>query len=171
AKPVTKKVKASPTTIHQVVGESLVTSAPLDSAMRRLARGRGVVARRLKTADPTFTHERLVEDINSGKVTAAPPKDIPAGLPSDEAVTSGAGASGPTPAWVSFIKRYLWLLLLVLLVLALIFAISGLWIAVVVCVAVAAGVFAISRRPVVRGDVAPGFTDPSTVPAALAELP
>ena len=171
AKPVTIKVKASPTTIHQVIGESLVTSAPLDSAMRRVVRGRGVVARRLKGADSAFSHDRLIEDINTGKVTAAPPKDIPAGLPSDEAVASGAGASGPTPAWVSFIKRYLWLLLLVLLVLAVIFAFAGLWIVVLACVAAAAGVFAISRRPPVRGDVAPGVSDPSTVPAIFAELP
>lgn len=171
AKPVTRKVKGSPTTIHQLVGDSLVTAAPLDSAMRRLIRPRGIVARRLRSVDPGFAQDRLVEDINTGKVTAAPPKDIPPGLPSDEAVAAGAGANGPTPAWVAFIKRHLWWLLLLLLLLAAVFLMTGLWIGVALCVVLAVAAFAISRRPSVRGDVAPGIANPAGVPAALVEVP
>lgn len=171
AKPVTRKVKGSPTTIHQLVGDSLVSSAPLDSAMRRLLRVRGVVARRLRETDHGFSQDRLVEDINTGKVTAAPPKDIPAGLPSDEAVAAGAGVNGPTPAWIKFIKRHLWWLLLLLLLLAAFFLIAGLWSALVVCVLLAIAVFMVSRRGPVRGDVAAGISDPSSLPGTLAEVP
>jgi len=171
AKPVTRKVKGSPTTIHQLVDDSRVTSAPLDAAMRRLLRPRGVVARRLKSGNPAFSHERLVGDINNGTVTPAPPRDIPAGLPSDEAVAGGAGANGPTPSWVAFIKRYLWWLLLLFLLLALFFLVMGFWIGVVACIALGVAAFVVSRRPPVRGDVAPGISDPSTLPGTLGELP
>ena len=54
--------------------------------------GRGVDRPAAAAADPGFNQDRLVEDINEGKVTAAPPKDIPDGLPSDEDVASGAGS-------------------------------------------------------------------------------
>ena len=169
AKPVTKKVMGSPTTIHHLVGESLVTSAPLDAAMRRLLRGRGVVARRLRAADPGFSQDRLVEDINDGKVTAAPPKDVPAGLPSDEDVANGAGR--PTAGWISFIKRYLWWLLLLLILLVALFFVIGLWVGVLACVALAVGLVIVALRKPVPGDVAPGIRDPGTLPGTLVEVP
>ena len=171
AKPVTRKVKGSPTTIHQVLEDSLVTGAPLDAAMRRLIRPRGIVARRLRAADPVFAQDRLVEDINTGKVTAAPPKDISPTLPSDEAVAAGAGARGPTPAWLALLKRHLWSLLLLLLVLAVVFLVIGVWIGAAVCVVLAVAAYAVSRRPPVRGDVAPGIVNPATLPTALADVP
>ncbi|WP_027155704.1 hypothetical protein [Mesorhizobium sp. WSM2561] len=169
AKQVTKKVMGSPTTIHYLVGASLVTSAPLDSAMRRLLRGRGVVARRLTAADPGFTQDRLVEDINEGKVTAAPPKDIPQGLPSDEDVANGAGR--PTPGWIDFIRRHFWWLLILLLLLAGFLFLIGLWIAALACLVVSISLVIIALRRPGRGDVAPGISDPSTLPGMLAEVP
>lgn len=171
AKPVTRKVMGSPTTISQVVTDSLVTGAPLDSATRRLLRSRGVVARRLRESDPDFSQDRLVEEINDGEVTAAPPKDLPAGLPSDEAVAAGAEDGGVTPVWVRFVKRRIWWLLLFLLVVAVLLLVAGLWALAAVCVALGAVAFAVSRLRPRRGDLAAGLRSPSLLPAALEELP
>jgi len=169
ARPVTKKVKGSPVTIHHLIGESRVSGAPLDAAMRRLLRPRGVVARRLTAADPGFSQDRLVEDINSGRVTAAPPKTMPDGLPSDEAVAAGAG--GPVPRWVALIQRYLvWILLLLLLLALLLFAI-GLWPVAIACLAIAIAIYAVSRRSPGRAAVGPGISDPGILPGVLTDLP
>jgi hypothetical protein len=152
AKPVTKKVMGSPTTIHHLVGESLVTSAPLDAAMRRLLRRRGVVARRLRAADPGFSRDRLVEDINDGKVTAAPPRTSPPGFRRNE---RRQWRRAPPAGWISFIKRYLWWLLLLLLLLVALFFVIGLWVGALACVALAVGLVIIALRKPVPGDVAP----------------
>ncbi|MFD3458313.1 hypothetical protein ACFWVM_01245 [Nocardia fluminea] len=168
AKPVTKKAMASPTTIHHVIAKSRVSSAPLDSAMRRMLRARGPLARRLTASDPDFSQDRLVEDINEGKVTAAPPKDIGAGLPSDESVADNAGR--PTPGWITWIKRHLWWLLL-LVVLAVVMFVVGAWIVALVCLGLALAAVLVARREPKPGDVAAGITDPATLPQTLADVP
>ncbi len=169
ANPVTKKVMGSPTTIHHLVGESRVTSAPIDSAMRRILRSRGALGRRLSAADPGFSHDRLVTDINDGRVTAAPPKDIGAGLPSDESFAAQAGSR--TPGWIAWIKRHLWWLLLLLAALAVVMIVLGLWVVALICAALAVAAFVISRRKPTPGDVAAGIADPATLPDTLGQLP
>jgi hypothetical protein len=171
AKPVTRKVMGSPTTVAQVVTDSLVTSAPFDAATRRLLRSRGVVARRLRAADPEFSQETLVEAINDESVTAAPPKTMPTGLPSDEDVAAGAEAGGSTPGWLAWLKRWLWWVLLVLAVLAVVLAVVGLWPLALVAVAIGLAAYVVSRRGPRRGDLAASLRDPYLVPAALEDLP
>jgi hypothetical protein len=171
AKPVTRKVMGSPTTVSQVVTDSLVTSAPLDAATRRLLRSRGVVARRLRAADPEFSQETMVEAINDESVTAAPPKGMPTGLPSDEGVAAGAEAGGTTPGWLAWLKRWIGLVLLVLIVLAVLLVVLGLWPLALVAVAIGLAAYVVSRRGPLRGDLAASLRDPNLLPGALDDLP
>jgi hypothetical protein len=171
ARPVTRKVKGSPVTIHRLVEDSRVSGAPLNAAMRRLLRPRGAVAQRLRATDPDFSQDRLVDDINAGRVTAAPPKTMPDGLPSDDAVAAAAGSSGAVPRWLGWLQRYLRWILLLLLLLALMLLANGFWPAAIVCVAIAIAVYAASRRGAGRAAVAQGIADPGTLPAALANVP
>ena len=171
ARPVARKVMGSPVTIHRLVEDSLVSGAPLNAAMRRLLRPRGVMAQRLRATDAGFSQDRLVDDINAGRVTAAPPKTMPDGLPSDDAVAAGAGSGGPVPGWLGWLQRYLWWILLLLLLLALLLLANGLWLPAIGCVAIAIAVYAASRRAPGRAAVGPGIADPSTLPGTLAAVP
>jgi hypothetical protein len=169
ARPVTKKVKGSPTTIHHLIGESLLSGAPVDAAMRRLVRPRGVVARRLAAADPAFAQGRLVEDINAGRVSAAPPKKLAAGLPSDQDIADRAQAS--VPPWLAWLARHLWLLMLLLALVALAFLVTGLWPVALAVAALAAAAYVAVRRRTGLLDVASGIADPGALPKILRQLP
>lgn len=169
ARPVTKKVKGSPTTIHHLVGESRVSAAPVDAAMRRMLRPRGVVARRLAAADPAFGHARLVEDINADRVSAAPPKALPTGLPSDQDIAGRARAS--VPPWLAWLARHLWLLMLLLALLALALLVTGLWPVALAVAALAVAAYVAVRRRTGLLDVAAGIADPAGLPKLLRQLP
>lgn len=163
AQAVTKKVMGSPVTIRRLIVDSRVTAAPLDAAARRLIAPRRRIGRRLSAADPQFAQHRLIEDINSGRVTAAPPKKIADNLVDDVDLTEGMTQS--VPAWLRFLDRYLWLFVLILLALALIALVAGLW-PVALGLAVATAVAAVAvRRANRRVRAAAALADP----AALAD--
>jgi hypothetical protein len=84
AKPVLSRIMGSPTTIYQQLQESHLPTAAFSSTFRRLVSpGSNLVKKRLKTRKP-FRFDDLVNELNAGKVTAAPPKIIPAGAPTVE---------------------------------------------------------------------------------------
>jgi hypothetical protein len=174
AKPVTRKVMGSPTTIARVVSDSLVTDAPLDAATRRLLRPRGVVARRIRGADPGFSHDALVEAINSETVTAAPPKDVPDGLPNDGDLADAVD-EGTTPSrWqllLRLLRRWLWWIVAALVVLAIVAALLGLWPVAVLLLALALAAYAVARLVKAGVSVADGLRDPALVVDVLGELP
>lgn len=169
ARPVTKKIKGSPVTIHHLIGESRISGAPVDSAMRRLLRPRGVVARRLVAADAGFTLEWLVENINDGRVTAAPPKTLPAGLPSDTAMASGATTS--VPDWLFLLTRRLRWVIFLLLFLAVVLIAAGLWLLALVAAALAIAAFVAVRRWGGKVAVATGIGEPGTLVSSLPDVP
>jgi hypothetical protein len=74
-----KKVMGSPTTIYHQVQESRLTTAIFSSAFRRIARPGGPVIRKISN-ETKFDYNDLVEQVNEGKITAAPPKEVPAGV-------------------------------------------------------------------------------------------
>lgn len=136
ARPVTKKVKGSPTTLHHLIGESRLASAPLDAAARRLIAPRRPLGRRLREVDSDFSQSRLVEEIDSGRATAAPPKPVPDGLPTEERLSDLAQAE--IPAWLRLLARARWPLLLLLLLLLVALVLAGLWPAALLLALVAA---------------------------------
>jgi hypothetical protein len=129
--PVQARVLGSEVTVHHARQQSLTPAALTSPTMRRISRPRGPLARRL--ALPEGRHAgALLEAVNEGLITAAPPKKAPPGIATVEAVAS-ASADGRTwpPAWLLRLARdapwlrfVLLLLGLVLIVLA--FAAPGL---------------------------------------------
>ncbi len=77
--PVLKRVKGSPSTIHQMLHESRLPEAVFSGAFRRLIRPQGFITKKLAAAG-RMNYSRLVADLNEGKITASPPKETPAGL-------------------------------------------------------------------------------------------
>jgi len=78
--PLLKKVKGSPTTLAYQLGESNLSATAVNGAFRRVIRPRGAYFRRLYRADSSFSHVALVDDLNKGRLSAAPAKPIPADL-------------------------------------------------------------------------------------------
>jgi hypothetical protein len=169
ARPVTRKVMGSPVTIHHQIAQGTIANAPLDAAMRRLVRPRGALARRLGAGDPGFNQGRLVEEVSAGRLTAAPPKTLPQGLPADEALANAARRA--VPVWLAFLVRYLLWILLLLAIAAALLLFAGLWPLALVAAAAGIGALLAARRAEGQLDLAAGFSDPDRLGQALSDVP
>ena len=139
--PVLKKVKGSPTTLFHQLTTSLVSPAALNSAMRRMIRPRGSYGKRLRAANSSFNHGALVQDLNSGRISAAPPKQVSDSVITDERIAEQL-PNAHEPAWLQWILTHRLLLLILLLLLAVVIAIAGAWwLALIVAAAAVFGYF------------------------------
>jgi len=102
--PVLKKVKGSPATLYAMLRESRIPAAVFSGAFRRMARPNGAVIRRL-TFNSRFDYPQLVTKIGEGKVTASPPKGIPAGLFTTQDIAD-AVMPGHLHAWLAWVSKY-----------------------------------------------------------------
>jgi hypothetical protein len=59
--PILKKVKGSPTTLHYQMQQSNIQTAAVSASFRRLIRPRGAYYEKLKNADTTFSHVKLLQ--------------------------------------------------------------------------------------------------------------
>ena len=159
--PVLKKVKGSPTTLFHQLANSHVPPAAMNSAMRRMIRPRGAYGRRLRQANGAFTHANLVEDLNNGRITAAPPKQVPDSVITDERIAEQLPGAHEAP-WLQWVLTHRLLLLIIVLVLALVLLFTGAWLlAFVVAAAGVAGYFATAERA--RGlHAAKSLADPTS---------
>jgi hypothetical protein len=106
--PLSKRVLASPTTVHHVLSGSLVQPTLVSGAVRRVVRPRGRLVRSLPftAGQPPSA---LLGRVNAGEVSAAPPKVAPPGTVTLDQVADTARPSGP-PAWlVDLLRHYPWL--------------------------------------------------------------
>ena len=105
--PVQRRVVANGLTLHGAFTRSTVPRAALSAPLRRALRPRDHVAAALGFATPQGP-ERLLERINGGEVSAAPPRVTPTDLPTVDAV---AGELGPTvlpPQLADWFRRNPW---------------------------------------------------------------
>jgi hypothetical protein len=168
--PILKKVKGSPTTLHQQLFDSRITTAAVSPAMRRLVRPRGPVFRRLAAADPAFSHTKLIGDLNDDRVSAAPPKVAPKGLRTDQGLASqlpGAGYSD----WLKWLIAHRLALLVAMLLLALLLLFLGGLIAALALAAVAVGVYFRLSRLARQVDFASALTSPADALALIDSVP
>jgi hypothetical protein len=119
------KVLGSPTTIRQQLLESRLKTPVFSAAFRRLSRPAGKLAQRLSVDGEPFDYSGLVNAVNEGRISPAPPRVVPAGIPS---VDDLAGRIRPRtlPAWLRWLmQNRLWVLLAVLVLLLLLGILSG----------------------------------------------
>ena len=88
AYPVSKRVLMEGSTIYHTIKQSKIPQAIFSTPMRKFLRPRGKIARRL--GEVSFSN--IVERLNTGDITAAPPKTMPEGVSS---LLDVAGQVGP----------------------------------------------------------------------------
>jgi hypothetical protein len=171
ASPVFKKIMGSPTTLHALVIGSRLPRAALSPAFRKMVRPRGRLARRMLPPDARMDAiATLVQGINDGTLSAAPPPPRPVGA-TLESVTDAIRPA----AWVGWLLRNAWwLVLLLLLLVLLIWAAFGWSVALAVLVVGAAVLgmayaVAVQQRPLLQ--VAELFSPSQLTPEAVIALP
>jgi hypothetical protein len=169
--PIHAKVLGSPTTIRRQLQDSRLKAPVFTGAFRRMTRPTGKLAQRLSGAGAPLDHAALVAALNDGRVTPAPPREVPAGIPS---VDDLAAAIRPRalPAWLLWLIRNRTWALIVILVLLVAFGIfTGTWIVTLVGAAAAAAGFQWLRSQSERIESADALVDPVKGGDTLASVP
>jgi hypothetical protein len=113
--PLNKRVLTGGSTVHQHLTESRVQPALTSGALRRIIRPRGRLMQSLPFDDKRRPGD-LLDRVNAGEVSAAPPKVTPPGATT---VKDVAGAIEPqnVPPWLrDLLRRHPWIVWLPLLV-------------------------------------------------------
>jgi hypothetical protein len=173
-----RKVRGSPTTLAHLMNESTLPPAAVSGAMRRFIRPRGAFARRIASADPAFTHEKLVTGLADGTLNAAPPKQPAGDLVTDTKL--GDRLPPPSTGGLDALIHRRWLLLIIVLVLLILLGLTtGAWIVaialglVAIALFVAAARWAVNHPPSQPGvPTGPGsVTAPEAVVDVLNDVP
>jgi hypothetical protein len=121
--PLNKRVRSGGVTVHHAMSASFLQPAMTSAALRRVVRPRGRLIRSLPF-DSTRTPRQLIDRVNAGEVSAAPPKVTPPGVVTPEKA-GGLTLPADAPAWVlDWLRRFPGLpgfILLLALLLALLF--------------------------------------------------
>lgn len=169
--PLLKKIKGSPTTLHFQLQDSNIPPAAVSPAMRKMIRPRGAFAKKLRQANPSFTHEGLITDLNNGSISAAPPKPLPKDILTIDDITSQL-PSGKLSDAIKWILKNRLLLLIMLLVLFLLVAIAtGLWLAMLVLAVAAVAAYFYSARLQQQSETESSLGDPSTLVNLIKSAP
>jgi hypothetical protein len=175
--PLNKRILGSETTLHFQLQGSFVAPAMTSAPMRRIIRPRARLMRRLPftAARPAA---RLLERVNAGEVSAAPPKLTPPGVITTDQAAQQAAPSDAPPWVIGLLRRYPNLplivlvaaLLLAVLLFVLFFPAAGGLLAAVV---VAAGIWAFTRlRRWARAiRTADSLAEANQTPQAVDQLP
>jgi hypothetical protein len=169
--PIHAKVMGSPTTIRQQLIESRLLAPVFSAPFRRLVRPAGKLARRFSVSGQPLDYARLVTDLNEGRVTPAPPRAVPAGIP---AVDDVAKRIQPRtfPAWLLWLMHNrLMVLLTILVLLILIGIISGAWALCAILGLAALAGFQWLREQDRRTAAAQGLVDPALAKTAIDATP
>ncbi|TAK32858.1 MAG: hypothetical protein EPO28_17485, partial [Saprospiraceae bacterium] len=143
--PVHSKVKGSPFTIKYLTRNSRLPQAVAAGAFRKALRPRGLMARRLLPAGSAFTHSAtLLQGLNDGRLTAAPPLVLPKETPTTSVIVDGLKPATPNGGVSSAAakKALLMLIAAILILLVIIFKSSS---ALMILICVALIVFALLR--------------------------
>jgi len=128
--PVSTRVLTSGSTVQYLRTTSLLTPAYTSAAMRRVVRP----GARLVTSlpfDATETPQNLLERVNAGEVSVAPPKVVPPGVPTVNQVAQAIAPSGVPAGVLDLLNRYPWLPVAVLVIGLLIAVVAGVLLALI----------------------------------------
>jgi hypothetical protein len=174
--PVARRVLVGGTTVAATAKTSLVPPAYTSTAMRRVVRPGSRLMRTLPFS-ASVTPQNLLARVNSGAVSAAPPKVVPPGVTT---LDQAAGAETPkgVPLWIlNLVQRYSWLpyaelVLAIILAVLLVFLLPG--VGIVLAVAVAAGgvyLYRLLRTWQAANAASRSITEQNQTPAAVDQLP
>lgn len=174
--PIQRRVLMDGLTIHHQVLKSTLPTTVMSKMVRQSLRPRGRVAQ-LVGFDSQHNVANLLERVNRGEVSAAPPKIVSPQLPTEEKLADDLRPKILPPAWLEWLIRYPWLRFLPL-VLALLIALFLLVIlpslAIVVGAVLIAGALWLMRwieRILSRARAARALHPESRTPASVDELP
>lgn len=179
--PLNKRVlTAGGVTVYHALTTANVQPAMTSAALRRIVRPRGRLIRTLPF-DETRTLDQLLDRVNNGEVSAAPPKVAPPGVVTTDDAADDVQPKN-VPAWlIDLLRRFPRLALFVLIVallLALIFALlslltSPLVLLPIAFVIAAAGIFLYRRLTQWSNELraADLLRDPAQTPGAIDSLP
>jgi hypothetical protein len=168
------KIKGSPFTIRYLTKNSNLPVAVTSGGFRKMTRPRGLYARRMfPSGNPADNIATLIQQLNEGKISAAPPLALPESTPTLGGISDGLNSLA-NAARPSFFERYgKWLLVLLLLILLLILGLTGSILVKFFCLAVGAAAIWLYLRhknahPADPG--VPGTEGPLPDPEQAAEL-
>jgi hypothetical protein len=163
-------------TVTAIVNTSLVPPTYISAAMRRVARPGARLMRSLPFT-ASITPQNLLARVNSGTVSAAPPKVVPPGVPTVNQ-TAAAAAPKNEPSWIlKLLQKYPWLpigLLVVAIVLGVLLAVFVPVAGMVLGIAVAAGgalLFKLLKSWETANAQSQSVTEQGQTPAAVTQLP
>ena len=173
--PVSRRVLMGETTVATQRATTLVPAVLTATTMRRVIRPG---ARLMKSLPFTATIKptNLLERINAGEVTSAPPKTVPPGVPTVNQAGQAAVPSGAPPSILGWLKKYPWLpfaVLIAALVLALLLLLIPV-VGVVAAIAVAGAgfyLFRLLRKWAAADTAAQSVSEVGQTPASVNDLP
>jgi hypothetical protein len=117
--PVHSKIKGSPFTIKYLTRTSRLPQATGSGAFRKMARPKGLMAKRLLAAGDFSSHSTtFIRKLNDGSITAAPPLILPKETPTTgvivDSLKPATPGGGPSSAAA---KKALWRLIAIILLL------------------------------------------------------
>jgi hypothetical protein len=179
--PLQKRIMFDGATVFHHVRQTAVPNVVLSAPMRRMVRPRGRLANQLQKQLPpgeTLRLESIVTKISTGELLPAPPKILPPGLPSVDAVAGLLEPAGVPAFLKEWLRRFPWLpyvpLALALLIALLLILLAAPATLVVAGFAVAGGlVFLWNRLTQWAKDVkiADGFKSENKTPQTVGAMP
>lgn len=169
--PLLKKIKGSPTTLQHQMQDSLIPTASVSPAMRRLIRPRGAHFKKMVAADQGFSHAKLVKDLNDGRVSAAPPKKVPDGIITDQGIADKLPGHGLSALMKQLIGWRRWIFVLGLLLALFIGVLLGLWLLAALVAAAAIGAYVYLNRWAAQLDKEAALTSPEQAVKIIERTP
>ncbi len=166
SKPVLSRVMGSPTTILKQIQDSRLPIAVFSGAFRRLVRPNGKFIKKLSFGG-AFNYDALVNRINSGEITAAPPKATPAGMPNTLDFATHIFPH-QLPGWL--IRNSQYVLLILLVVLFLIALVTGAWLLMTsIAAVIVAAIYTLGLQTDLRA--AESLKNPLQQAATISDIP
>lgn len=177
--PVSSRVLYSGTTVASLRASTatptLVPSVLTSTAFRRVLRPGARLVRSLPFT-ATATPANLLQRINAGAVTSAPPKTVPSGVVTVDQAVNPASPSGAPPAVLNWLKQYPWLpwaVLVIAIVLAILLFFLGVVGAVVAVAVLGAGfyLFKLLRRWAAQQQASEAVSQAGQTASSVAAYP
>jgi hypothetical protein len=112
--PLNKRILSNGATLHHTFSESFVQPAMTSAALRRIARPRARLIRSLPFNE-TRRPDQLLDRVNAGEVSAAPPKVTPPGIVTPDQIADQIKPADAPAVVVDWLRRFPQLPMLVLI--------------------------------------------------------